>query len=124
MTNAIQLPVTKISALELIAELQKKLDKAYEELDELTNDISALKEENQNLKDEIAVLKKLAPRPIIAPSRLEKSQDKKKEENTDKPITRGKHPRKKKKTFLTIHQEQIIRPPVIPKGAVFKGYKK
>jgi hypothetical protein len=126
-----QLPVTKISALELIAELQKELAqsneelaKAYEECDELTNDNSWLKEENQKLKDEIAVLKKLTPRPVIAPSKLEKGKGSNKAKDNTNPPTRGKHPRQKKKTFLTIHQEQIIHPLAIPEGAKFKGYKK
>ena len=38
-------------------------------------------------------------------------------------MSRGKYPRKKKKTFLEIHQEQIVQPPTIPEGAIFKGYK-
>jgi hypothetical protein len=122
MDNTIQLPVTNISALDLIADLQKELDKARLKVDELTNDNSFLKEENQKLKDEIATLKNITPRPIIPPSKLETGKGSQKANAN--PITRGKHPRKKKKTLLTIHQEQIIHPVDIPEEAVFKGYKK
>jgi hypothetical protein len=94
-------------------------------IDELVNSVALLKEENQELRDEIAVLKGQKPRPKIPPSSLEGSDRKDKgedEEGKPKP-KRGKHPRKKKKTVLKIDQEQIIQPQSIPKGAKFKGYK-
>lgn len=90
-------------------------------IDKLVNREASLKEEIQNLKDEIAFLKGQKPRPKIPPSVLEgpKSNDK-----ANKPrVSRGKHPRKKKKILLTIHQEQVIQPTVAPEGSTFKGYK-
>ncbi len=90
-------------------------------VDELTNVVALLKEENQRLRDEIAFLKGQKPRPKIPPSALEgpKSKDKEKKPG----LSRGKHPRRKKKTILEIHKEQVIQPTSIPDGAVFKGYK-
>ena len=90
-------------------------------VDELMNGMVLLKEENQKLRDEIAFLKGQKPRPKIPPSLLEGSKSKDKEKKTR--VSRGKHPRKKKKKLLKIHQEQIIQPTSIPEGAIFKGYK-
>jgi Transposase IS66 family len=92
-----------------------------ERVDVLTNSVAVLKEENQQLKDEIAYLKGQKPRPKIQPSALEGPKSKGKE--TKPRLPRGKHPRKKKKTVLEIHQEQIIQPSCIPEGAIFKGFK-
>lgn len=92
-------------------------------IDELTNEVALLKEENYQLKDEIAILKGQKPRPKIPPSSLEGPKSKDKNQNKNPKMSRGKHPRKKKKTFLEIHQEQIVQPLVIPNGAIFKGYK-
>lgn len=134
MSNTIQLSVAKVSALELIAELQKEIDEFRKEngnlrkqVDVLTNTNEQLKEENQTLTDVITVLKRLNLRPQIAPSILEgnhPSPDNPKGggEGVGKP-KRGKHPRKNKKKLLHIHQEQIIQPIFIPEGAEFKGYK-
>lgn len=92
-------------------------------VDELTNELALLKEENYILKDEIAVLKGQKPRPKIPPSSLEGPKSKDNNQNKNPKMSRGKHPRKKKKTFLEIHQEQIVQPSTIPEGAIFKGYK-
>jgi len=94
-------------------------------IDALQNAVAQLKEEIQQLKDEIAFLKGQKPRPKIPPSQLEGSKSKEKEGKEGKPrLPRGKHPRKKKKTLLEIHQEQVIQPADIPAGATFKGYKR
>lgn len=92
-------------------------------VDELTNELALLKEENYKLKDEIAVLKGQKPRPKIPPSSLEGPKSKDNNQNKNPKMSRGKHPRKKKKTFLEIHQEQVVQPSTIPEGAIFKGYK-
>lgn len=92
-------------------------------IDELTNEVALLKEENQTLRDEIAVLKGQKPRPKIPPSSLEGPKSGGKSQGQKPRISRGKHPRKKKKTFLKIHQEQIVQPSTIPERAIFKGYK-
>jgi len=92
-------------------------------LDIALNTIALLKEEVQQLKDEIAVLKGQKPRPKIPPSALEGAKSKEKENNRDKP-TRGKHPRNKKTKDLQIHAKRRIKPESIPEGAIFKGCQK
>src|SRR5271156_3733926 len=103
----------------IIARQEEQIALLLGRVDKLTNEVALLKEENQKLRDEIAVLKGQKPRPKIPPSSLEgpKSKDK------NPRISRGKHPRKKKKTSLKINQEQVIQPEFIPAGAIFKGYK-
>lgn len=85
MPNTIQLPVTKISALELINELQHKVQQISDEnsqlrqiiekqvkvIDETANALAMQKELIQHLKDEIANLKGQKPKPKIPPSKLE-----------------------------------------------------
>ena len=106
---------------EVISRQAEQIQQLLIRVDELMNSVALLKEENQKLKDEIAFLKGQKPRPKIPPSTLEGPKGKDKEKKPR--IPRGKHPRKKKKTFLEIHQEQIIQPIFIPEGAIFKGYK-
>jgi hypothetical protein len=114
--------IEKISQqAELISQQAEQIQQLLIRIDELTNDMALLKEENQKLRDEIAFLKGQKPRPKIPPSKLEGSKAK---DTGKKPhMSRGKHPRKKKKTRLEIHQEQVIQPVSIPEGAIFKGYK-
>jgi len=92
-------------------------------LDVALNVIVQLQEENQKLKDEIAILKGQKPRPKIPPSVLEGTQSKNKQNNKNK-LSRGKHPRRKKTRHLTIHTKNRIKPESIPEGAIFKGCKK
>ncbi len=128
----IHITTERVTAEELIQRIQQELkeecklrkvaelknDELRVQLDGMVNLIPLLKEDIQNLRDEIAVLKGQKPRPKIPPSKLEGPK------RGDKPKTpRGKHPRKNKKTSLRIDQEQIVQPQFIPKGAVFKGYK-
>lgn len=110
-----------IDLLEQNRQLTEQVQRLLIRVDELTNGLVLLKEENQQLKDEIAYLKGQKPRPKIPPSALEGSKSKDKEKKTR--LSRGKHPRKKKKILLEIHQEQVIQPTLIPDGAIFKGYK-
>ena len=105
----------------LVSHLLNAIRLLQENQDELQNAIVQLKEENQQLRDEIAFYKGQKPRPKIPPSILEgpKSEGGKGKSK----ISRGKHPRKKKKMRLEIHQEKVIQPSLIPDGAKFKGYK-
>lgn len=121
--NPVDLITLNHQQAEQIAKQAEYIQLLMQRVDELINEIALLKEENYKLKDEIAVLKGQKPRPKIPPSNLEgpKSKDKNQDENPK--LSRGKHPRKKKKTFLEIHQEQIIQPLIIPNKAIFKGYK-
>ncbi len=82
-----------------------------------------MKEEIQQLKDEIAILKGQKPRPKIPPSKLERDQSKYKEDDKSKP-SRGKHPRHSKTKNLAIHSKCRIKPESIPLGAIFKGCQK
>lgn len=109
------------SLVQLVQALITENQALKERVDVLTNTIAMLKEENQQLKDEIAILKGQKPRPKIQPSALEGSKSKDKDKKPK--IPRGKHPRKKKKTTLEIHQEKVIQPTSIPEGAIFKGFK-
>lgn len=59
--------------------------------DEMHNMIVLLKEENQRLKDEVAILKGQKPRPKIPPSALEGAQSKDKQNNKNK-FSREEHP--------------------------------
>ncbi len=95
MSNTIQLPVTKVSALELINELQHDMkelrqrnaqleqvldenfqlrqiiEKQVKLIDEMANTLAIQKELIQQLRDEIANLKGQKPKPKIPPSALE-----------------------------------------------------
>lgn len=116
--------------IDLIRRLTEQNTKLVEEnrrlkdrLDIALNTIALLKEEVQQLKDEIAVLKGQKPRPKIPPSALEGAQSKNKQNNKNK-LSRGKHPRHKKTRHLEIHTKNRVKPESIPKGAVFKGCQK
>jgi len=110
-------------------ELKKRIDELVltvkilnNRLDDATNTIYLLREENQHLKDEIAVLKKQKPRPKIPPNNLEGPKSLDKNINTRTP--RGKHPRDKKTNKLIIHETITLQPAFLPEGAVFKGTQK
>lgn len=79
--------------------------------------ITLQKEQIQQLKDEIARLKKQKPKPKISPSNLsEKGKEKKS----------GKRPgpaKKKKTANLEIHKKKRIKPESIPPGSTFNGLK-
>jgi hypothetical protein len=93
-----QRPVWVETLLEMIAAQQEQ--------------IHQLREENQALRDEIAVLKKQSPRPQIRPSKLN-------EIGRDK----GKSKRKgKRKKHRHADQTVVIEPEHIPEGSRFKGY--
>jgi hypothetical protein len=75
------------------------------------------KEQIQQLKDEIARLKKQKPKPKISPGKLSKESQKK---------NSGKRPgsaKKKKTANLEIHKEKRIRPESIPPGSRYNGCK-
>ena len=121
MTQPLNLTEQNAQQAEQISQQAEQIKQLLGRIDMLANGMALLKEENQNLRDEIAFLKGQKPRPKIPPSKLEgpKGGDK-----GNKPkMSRGKHPRKKKKTSLKIDQERVVQPESIPEGAVFKGYK-
>ncbi len=76
------------------------------------------------LKDEIAVLKGEKARPDIKPSSVNSEAPGASGSGPVKKKRRGRgKPSRKKTQDLTIHDEQVIEPEVIPPGSVFKGYK-
>ena len=121
-----------------IAQRDQEIAQRDQEIEKLTNTVAVLQELVQQLRDEVAVLKGLKPKPKISPSKLENDDDQSKgdisgstsksgqtsnpQKKSKKGQPKGKQ-RKKKKTLLTIHEERVIQPSNIPAGAVFKGYK-
>ncbi|GKT13081.1 MAG: hypothetical protein ISEC1_P2083 [Thiomicrorhabdus sp.] len=72
-----------------------------------------------DLEDEIQDFKKETKKPKFESSKMdEKTEDEGLEDKKMK-----KKPRRKKKKNLEVHDEKIIQPDNIPKGARFKGYK-
>lgn len=83
--------------------------------------IADLNGEIQILKDEIARLKGISSRPKLSSNRLEGKESS--ESGGKDRLTRGKHPRKKK-TGLKFHNQERLKPDIIPENAVFQGTRK
>jgi hypothetical protein len=81
--------------------------------------ISQQAEQIQQLKDEIARLKKQPPRPKIKPSSLENKAAGKKKRKGKK---RAGSKKRKKTAHLQIHETVVVPLENIPEGAEFKGY--
>jgi len=104
----IQIEIERITAEELIQRQKQQFKEEHEflrleniqqkaQIDKLINMLALCKEEIQQLKDEIAVLKGQKPRPKIPASKLEGSRNAKGSDgNKGDQLGRGKHPRKKK----------------------------
>ena len=86
--------------------------------------IQEQKELIQQLRDEIAILKKQKPKPKIKPSKMDKNNDNA-DKNDKKSNGDGKRPGSKKKSKtvnLVIHEIKKIPVEDVPKGSQFKGY--
>jgi hypothetical protein len=83
----------------------------------LLDRVRELEETNQQLRDEIALLKGQKPRPQISPSILQLPPP-----TTPQQRRRGK-PMGPKNAELTIHREVPLHPPTLPQGATLKGYE-
>jgi hypothetical protein len=87
---------------------------------QLADQVAKLEQSNQELRDEIALLKGQKPRPKIRPSILNTppppSQDR-----AERP-SRGK-PSRPKTSDLTIHQTVEVHPDNLPAGSTLKGYE-
>ena len=95
--------------IDLVRRLTEQNKRLRDSLDVTLNTIGLMKEEIQQLKDEIAVLKGQKPRPKIPPSTLEGAKSKDKQNDKNK-TSRGKHPRHKKTAHLEIHTRSRIKP--------------
>jgi hypothetical protein len=99
---------------QLVSDLAGKIDRLEQEVEQLRLDNSNLRLDNQALKDEIARLKHLPPRPPFKPSGMEKATQ-------PKPAGPGRRPgrgakRDRVTREVTLHVE-------VPPGSRFKGYK-
>jgi hypothetical protein len=83
--------------------------------------VGELEATNQQLRDEIAVLKGQQPRPQMRPSILSGPAPAT-AGTTAKARRRGK-PTQRKTSQLTIHREVSLHPATLPEGATFKGYE-
>jgi hypothetical protein len=92
-------------------------------IEELSAHIHLLEENQQRLKDEIAILKGEKERPTFKPSKMDEETDK----NQGDQAAADKRPGSKKRSKtqqLQIHEEKIIQPTEsIPEGSRFKGYR-
>jgi hypothetical protein len=86
---------------------------------QLLDRVRQLEETNQQLRDEIAVLKGQKPKPQIKPSQLESPARHPRVEGEKRPGSQ----KRSKNAELTIHKEVPLHPSDLPEGAVFKGYE-
>src|SRR5687767_14511992 len=84
----------------------------------LLAEVARLRAENEALKDEIARLKNLPPRPRLKPSGMDKATQP--ADGLGQSRTRGKQGRGAKR--LTISHEQVLKASA-PAGSRFKGYE-
>jgi hypothetical protein len=87
---------------------------------QLLDRVHELEDTNQQLRDEIAILKGQKPRPQISPSILQLPAPT--ATPTPKERRRGK-PTRPRITELTIHREVPLHPSTLPEGATLKGYE-
>ena len=99
---------------QLVSDLAGKIDRLEHEVEQLRLDNSTLRASNQALKDEIARLKNLPPRPPFKPSGMEKATQ-------PQPNSPGRRPgRGAKRDRVT---REVTIPIEAPPGSRFKGYK-
>lgn len=104
-------PIAEEDLTPLVRHLIELLRQQGEQLEHLTT-------ENQELRDEIARLKKHARRPTLKPSQLERQK-------TSAPPKDGKRPgsaKRHKTATLEIHEVRRIAPDTPPADATFSGY--
>jgi hypothetical protein len=94
-------------------------------IEELSETVRHLEEENGRLKDEILVLKGEKSRPKFKPSRMEKDTEQAadSEQEGEEEKKRPGSQKRSKTQDLVIHHEQVISPKVIPEDSRFKGYE-
>jgi Transposase IS66 family len=87
---------------------------------QLLDRVDELEQTNQQLRDEIALLKGQKPRPTISPSILHLPQP---SSTPPPPKRRRGKPTRPRNTELTIHREVPLHPSTVPEGAIFKGFE-
>lgn len=85
----------------------------------LLDHLRQLEETIQELRDEIAVLKGLTPKPQIRPSPLEQPPRPPRTDGDQRPGSL----KRAKTAALRIDSEVVLHPPDLPAGAVFKGFE-
>jgi hypothetical protein len=107
-------PLSQKVLRELVSDLAGKIDRLEQEVERLHLDNGNLRRDNQALKDEIARLKNLPPRPPFKPSGMEKATQ-------PKPPGPGRRPgRGAKRDRVT---REVTLQVEVPPGSRFKGYK-
>jgi hypothetical protein len=107
-------PLSSTALRQLVSDLAGKIDRLEQEVERLHLDNSNLRLDNQALKDEIARLKHLPPRPPFKPSGMEKATQ-------PKPPGPGRRPgRGAKRDRVT---REVTLQVEVPPGSRFKGYK-
>jgi hypothetical protein len=107
-------PLSSTALRRLVSDLAGKIDRLEQEVERLRLDNGNLHARNQALKDEIARLKNLPPRPPFKPSGMDKATQ-------PRPAKPGRRPgRGAKRDRVTC--EVTVRANV-PPGSRFKGYK-
>jgi hypothetical protein len=101
-----------------IEKLEAENQKLRDENDQLRIENTRLKVDNQLLRDEIARLKNLPPRPPFRPSGMEKATSDKTVVSTERPARR----RGPKGDTGSVTREEVL-PVAAPSGSRFKGYK-
>jgi hypothetical protein len=107
-------PLSSTALRQLVSDLAGKIDRLEQEVEQLRLDNSNLHLDNQALKDEIARLKNLPPRPPFKPSGMDKATQ-------PRPTGSGRRPgRGAKRDRVT---REVTLQVEVPPGSRFKGYK-
>src|SRR4051794_19328133 len=107
-------PLSSTALRELVSDLAGKIDRLEHEVEQLRLDNSNLRLDNQALKDEIARLKKLPPRPPFKPSGMDKATQPQPTKPGQRPGRGAKRDRVTREVMLRVK---------VPPGSCFKGYK-
>src|SRR5918994_1091293 len=107
-------PLSSTALRQLVSDLAGKIDRLKQEVERLHLDNSNLRLDNQALKDEIARLKNLPPRPPFKPSGMEKATQPKPSGPDRSPGRGAKRDRVTREVTLQVE---------VPPGSRFKGYK-
>jgi hypothetical protein len=107
-------PLSSTALRQLVSDLAGKIDQLEHEVERLHLDNSNLRLDNQALKDEIARLKRLPPRPPFKPSGMEKATQPQPNSPGRRPGHGAKRDRVTREVTLQVE---------VPPGSRFKGYK-